>query len=79
MGSLCREVITLQLGHYSNFVGTHWWNLQVRDAAAANANASLLARVSTACVVKLQRPAANVSGAVNVHFMAILTDRGRVV
>ncbi|KAM9838752.1 protein misato homolog 1 [Aulostomus maculatus] len=28
MGSLCREVITLQLGHYSNFVGTHWWNLQ---------------------------------------------------
>uniref|UniRef100_A0A3B5AN75 Protein misato homolog 1 n=1 Tax=Stegastes partitus TaxID=144197 RepID=A0A3B5AN75_9TELE len=24
----CREVITLQLGHYSNFVGTHWWNLQ---------------------------------------------------
>ncbi|KAK2830651.1 hypothetical protein Q5P01_018582 [Channa striata] len=28
MSSLCREVITLQLGHYSNFVGTHWWNLQ---------------------------------------------------
>ncbi|KAJ8000230.1 hypothetical protein DPEC_G00202680 [Dallia pectoralis] len=28
MGSLCREVVTLQLGHYSNFVGTHWWNLQ---------------------------------------------------
>uniref|UniRef100_A0A1A7WKL0 Protein misato homolog 1 n=1 Tax=Iconisemion striatum TaxID=60296 RepID=A0A1A7WKL0_9TELE len=28
MGSVCREVITLQLGHYSNFVGTHWWNLQ---------------------------------------------------
>ncbi|XP_076862422.1 protein misato homolog 1 isoform X2 [Brachyhypopomus gauderio] len=26
--SLCREVVTLQLGHYSNFVGTHWWNLQ---------------------------------------------------
>uniref|UniRef100_A0A3Q3WS48 Protein misato homolog 1 n=1 Tax=Mola mola TaxID=94237 RepID=A0A3Q3WS48_MOLML len=24
----CREVITVQLGHYSNFVGTHWWNLQ---------------------------------------------------
>ncbi|KAH9518537.1 Protein misato 1 [Bulinus truncatus] len=22
------EVISLQLGHYSNFVGTHWWNLQ---------------------------------------------------
>uniref|UniRef100_A0A1A8I222 Protein misato homolog 1 n=1 Tax=Nothobranchius kuhntae TaxID=321403 RepID=A0A1A8I222_NOTKU len=31
MSSVCREVITLQLGHYSNFVGTHWWNLQ--DAA----------------------------------------------
>ncbi|XP_067878963.1 protein misato homolog 1 isoform X2 [Heterodontus francisci] len=31
MGSLCREVVTLQLGHYSNFVGTHWWNIQ--DAA----------------------------------------------
>ena len=21
-------VITLQVGHYSNFVGTHWWNIQ---------------------------------------------------
>uniref|UniRef100_A0A3P8VK08 Protein misato homolog 1 n=1 Tax=Cynoglossus semilaevis TaxID=244447 RepID=A0A3P8VK08_CYNSE len=29
MSGVCREVITLQLGHYSNFVGTHWWNLQV--------------------------------------------------
>ncbi|XP_061615780.1 protein misato homolog 1 isoform X2 [Phyllopteryx taeniolatus] len=28
MSNFCREVITLQLGHYSNFVGTHWWNLQ---------------------------------------------------
>ncbi|XP_039977266.1 protein misato homolog 1 isoform X2 [Xiphias gladius] len=28
MSGLCREIITLQLGHYSNFVGTHWWNLQ---------------------------------------------------
>lgn len=24
-----REIITIQCGHYSNFVGTHWWNLQV--------------------------------------------------
>lgn len=24
----CREVITLQLGHYANFVGSHIWNLQ---------------------------------------------------
>ncbi|XP_078390239.1 protein misato homolog 1 [Cetorhinus maximus] len=31
MGSVSREVVTLQLGHYSNFVGTHWWNVQ--DAA----------------------------------------------
>ena len=21
-------IITLQVGHYSNFVGTHWWNIQ---------------------------------------------------
>uniref|UniRef100_A0AAR2KRT2 Protein misato homolog 1 n=1 Tax=Pygocentrus nattereri TaxID=42514 RepID=A0AAR2KRT2_PYGNA len=28
MSGLCREVVTLQLGHYSGFVGTHWWNLQ---------------------------------------------------
>ena len=29
MGSTTREVVTLQIGHYSNFIGTHWWNLQV--------------------------------------------------
>ncbi len=23
------EVITIQCGHYSNFIGTHLWNLQV--------------------------------------------------
>lgn len=23
-----REIVTLQIGHYANFVGTHWWNLQ---------------------------------------------------
>ncbi|XP_026818236.1 protein misato [Rhopalosiphum maidis] len=23
-----REIITLQFGHYSNFIGTHFWNLQ---------------------------------------------------
>ncbi|CAK8692484.1 protein misato homolog 1-like [Clavelina lepadiformis] len=22
------EIITLQLGHYSNYVGAHWWNMQ---------------------------------------------------
>lgn len=31
MSGTYREIITLQLGHYSNFIGTHWWNLQ--DAA----------------------------------------------
>lgn len=25
--SSSREIITLQFGHYANFVGTHWWNL----------------------------------------------------
>ncbi|CAG9820461.1 unnamed protein product [Phaedon cochleariae] len=25
-----REILTLQFGHYANFVGTHWWNLQER-------------------------------------------------
>ncbi|XP_046556433.1 LOW QUALITY PROTEIN: protein misato homolog 1-like [Haliotis rubra] len=24
-----REIVTLQIGHYANFVGTHWWNIQV--------------------------------------------------
>ncbi|OWF43159.1 protein misato homolog 1-like [Mizuhopecten yessoensis] len=23
-----REVVTLQIGHYSNYVGSHWWNIQ---------------------------------------------------
>jgi len=23
-----RPILTFQIGHYSNFVGTHWWNLQ---------------------------------------------------
>lgn len=24
-----REIITLQFGHYANYIGTHFWNLQV--------------------------------------------------
>ena len=24
-----KEVVTIQCGNFSNFVGTHWWNLQV--------------------------------------------------
>lgn len=27
---MSREILTIQLGHYSNYVGSHWWNLQVR-------------------------------------------------
>lgn len=23
-----REICTLQFGHYSNFIGVHWWNIQ---------------------------------------------------
>uniref|UniRef100_T1JDX5 Misato Segment II tubulin-like domain-containing protein n=1 Tax=Strigamia maritima TaxID=126957 RepID=T1JDX5_STRMM len=23
-----REIVTLQVGHFSNFIGAHWWNLQ---------------------------------------------------
>ena len=38
MGSTTREVVTLQIGHYSNFIGTHWWNLQVGFAAGYNGN-----------------------------------------
>ncbi|XP_031847149.1 misato mitochondrial distribution and morphology regulator [Nomia melanderi] len=25
---MAREILTIQIGHYSNFIGTHWWNLQ---------------------------------------------------
>ena len=28
MGTQTPEIITLQIGHYANFVGTHWWNIQ---------------------------------------------------
>lgn len=24
-----REILTLQFGNYSNYIGTHWWNIQV--------------------------------------------------
>lgn len=26
---ISREILTIQLGHYSNFIGAHWWNIQV--------------------------------------------------
>lgn len=28
MSQVTRELITLQVGHHANFIGTHWWNLQ---------------------------------------------------
>ncbi|KAG0720520.1 Protein misato 1 [Chionoecetes opilio] len=28
MSQTTRELITLQVGHHANFIGTHWWNLQ---------------------------------------------------
>ncbi|KAM4539631.1 protein misato homolog 1 isoform 2-T2 [Odontesthes bonariensis] len=50
MSSFCREVITLQLGHYSNFVGTHWWNLQ--DASLSYDPGSPLAEVQSDVVFR---------------------------
>ena len=35
-----REVLTIQLGHYSNFIGTHWWNLQESNFSYDPANPS---------------------------------------
>ena len=26
-----RAIITVQLGHYANHVGAHFWNMQVRN------------------------------------------------
>lgn len=28
--SNAREIITLQFGNFANYVGTHYWNIQVR-------------------------------------------------
>lgn len=24
-----REILTLQFGNYANYIGAHWWNIQV--------------------------------------------------
>lgn len=37
--STTREIITIQLGNYANYVGTHWWNIQ---ESAFNYNPSSL-------------------------------------
>ena len=31
-----REILTLQIGHYSNFVGSHIWNIQVSIMCSLN-------------------------------------------
>lgn len=31
-------IITLQIGHYSNFVGTHWWNIQQSSRTQVKSN-----------------------------------------
>ena len=31
-------IITLQIGHYSNFVGTHWWNIQQSSRKEGKSN-----------------------------------------
>ncbi|XP_069806822.1 protein misato homolog 1 [Dendropsophus ebraccatus] len=33
MAGRCGEVVTLQLGHYANHVGAHWWNLQEAESS----------------------------------------------
>ncbi|KAM4630152.1 protein misato homolog 1 isoform 2-T2 [Polymixia lowei] len=50
MSNFCREVVTLQLGHYSNFVGTHWWNLQ--DASLSYDSDSPLGEIQSDVVFR---------------------------
>ncbi|XP_076658270.1 misato mitochondrial distribution and morphology regulator [Halictus rubicundus] len=35
---MSREILTIQFGHYSNFIGTHWWNLQENNFSYDPAN-----------------------------------------
>lgn len=49
-----REVVTLQFGHYANFVGTHWWNIQEssfiydpKQAGSKEVNTDILFREGT--------------------------------
>ncbi|XP_066587453.1 protein misato [Prorops nasuta] len=37
---MTREIVTIQLGHYSNFIGTHWWNIQETNFSYDPANPS---------------------------------------
>lgn len=34
--SVSREIITIQAGNYANFIGTHWWNMQVKFKLLTN-------------------------------------------
>lgn len=54
-----REVITIQTGSFANYVGAHYWNIQVimegyRDASAAFKNHSL--HEHPACAAAVWRP-----------------------
>jgi hypothetical protein len=31
-----REILSLQFGHYANFIGTHFWNAQVDCVIVSN-------------------------------------------
>ena len=35
---MSKEIVAVQIGHYSNFIGTHWWNIQQSDLYLYNAN-----------------------------------------
>lgn len=34
--STIREIVTLQFGNYANYIGAHWWNIQVGPTDAFN-------------------------------------------
>lgn len=43
-----KEILTLQFGHFSNYVGTHWWNIQEQsfeyNSLASEVNHEILYR-----------------------------------
>lgn len=30
-----KEIVTIQVGNFANFIGTHWWNIQVFNVILA--------------------------------------------
>lgn len=39
--SATREILTLQFGNYANYIGSHWWNIQVSNVENSCANSVL--------------------------------------